>query len=193
MTGATSKIVSPCFRVCRISPHFILVTRSLHILFSCFSIHSHTHTHNKPNTENGTCKPTTFSVIHLLLPIVLRFINENFTHKYAELRSAAYEVLPVLGRCLTWKKYLSSISNLLRTSSGPKNAGGFDTASRDRARIQGVCALLDAFDGFEQNQDVLKSLEQKLLPLMLSKLLIKKNEDDQEQVNVPIALAMIKF
>ena len=51
----------------------------------------------------------------------------------------------------------------------------------------------DAFDAFEQNQDVLKSLEKKLLPLMLSKPLIKKNEDDQEQVNVPIALAMVKL
>ena len=34
---------------------------------------------------------------------------------------------------------------------------------------------------------------EKVAPLMLSKLLIKKNEDDQEQVNVPIALAMVKL
>ena len=81
----------------------------------------------------------------------------------------------------------------MRTQSGPKNAGGFDTASRDRTRIQAVCALLDAFDAFEQYQGVINSLEKKLLPLMLSKLLIKKNEDDQEQVNIPIALAMVKL
>jgi len=140
--------------------------------------------------------------------MVMQFVNEYFTHKYAELRVAAYGALPILGRCLRWNKYVSTISSLLRTPRGPLNAGGMSSVSRERARIQAVCALLDAFDAFRpedwsQGEKILNSLEKKLLPLMLSKLINKNTNEENEfgekvkssvgVVNIPIALALVKL